>query len=335
MKTKKPQNLAYIIIILMLAANFSIINFTSAAHTVVSNDVIFSGYIQDRPPTTPSSVISTELIDYSGFSSSRVTEWTNLLVAQGIPEYTLRIPAFGDWSDGVLSGSWESVSKQLITAADSVGIKVNIDLHTWFTTWDNFFDNDASEYAANRATYLQYIGDALDAFEETSVNAFMVLNEPQAQSASSGENQFILDCISTAKLHTSRPVSVRFMAGYSPTTGHYSEAIDVASDFLCRNTYWDPRNPGRSVYGTTEVKMNTLIDYSNTVGKPLWITEFGSSSSDAEVQRAYVEGFVAYAKSRGIDAVFCWASQFGGTSESYNIFVGTSAKPAFFELVNS
>jgi hypothetical protein len=164
----------------------------------------------------------------------------------------------------------------------------------------------------------------------------MVLNEPQARTATTSENQFILDIIAAAKAVTSQPVSVRFMAGYSPTTGHYAEAIDDACDFLCRNTYWDPRNPDRSVYGTTEAKMNTVIAYAKAVGKELWITEFGKPKDDLAEQRDYVAEFVEYSIEREIDRIFCWVSQpEGGSGESYNLFTGYTPHPAFYELGNS
>ncbi len=163
----------------------------------------------------------------------------------------------------------------------------------------------------------------------------MVLNEPQARSASASENSFILSILSAAHSVTSKPVSVRFMAGYSPSTGHYSSAIDQASDFLCRNTYWDARNPSVSVYGATLAKMNTAISAAHNQGKEIWFTEFGKSNSNLESQRIYVAGFVSWANSNSVDAIFCWVSQPESSGETYNIFSGYTPNPAFRELVNS
>jgi parallel beta-helix repeat protein len=176
----------------------------------------------------------------------------------------------------------------------------------------------------------------LGALAASNVDSYMVLNEPQARTASSSENQFILDVIAAAKQTTSRPVSVRFMAGYSPSTGHYSTEIDKATDFLCRNSYWDPRQASTSVYGTTEAKMNGAISAAHTQGKEIWFTEFGKSKSNLESQRAYVEAFVSWAKGEGADRIFCWVSQpEGGSGEDYNIFTDYTPNPAFYELVNS
>ncbi len=162
-----------------------------------------------------------------------------------------------------------------------------------------------------------------------NVNAFMVLNEPQARTASASESNFILSIISAAHSVTSRPVSVRFMAGYSPSTGHYSSAIDQASDFLCRNTYWDARSPSAAVYGCSEAKLLAALSSAHGQGKALWITEFGKSNSNLADQQAYVQAFVAYAKSKGMDEIFCWVSQPESSGETYNIFSGYTPNPAF------
>ena len=162
----------------------------------------------------------------------------------------------------------------------------------------------------------------------------MVLNEPQARTASTSENNFILSIISAANSVTNKPISVRFMAGYSPSTGHYSPAIDQATDFLCRNSYWDARNPSVSVYGCTETKLLNALSTAHSQNKQLWITEFGKSNSNLADQQSYVKAFVAYAKSKGIDEIFCWVSQPESSGESYNIFSGYTPNPAFYELVS-
>jgi hypothetical protein len=125
------------------------------------------------------------------------------------------------------------------------------------------------------------------------------------------------------------------MCGHSPSTGDYSPQIDQATDYLCRNTYWDPRQPTVSVYETNEAVMNTAISTAHNQGKEIWITEFGKSKSNLESQRAYVEAFVTWAKQKSVDAIFCWVSQpEGGSGESYNIFTDYTPNPAFYELVN-
>ena len=114
------------------------------------------------------------------------------------------------------------------------------------------------------------------------VKTFMVMNEPPAIRATTANNDFILRVIAAAHALTDKPVSVRFMAGYSPSTGHYSPAIDAACDFLARNTYWDPRNPTVSVYGTTEAKLLNAVNAAHSQGKEIWITEFGKKNSNTQ-----------------------------------------------------
>ena len=246
--------------------------------------------------------------------------------------FTVRLNSMSEFQSGTSSGI--SKAKQVITYANSLDMDVCVDLHTWYTTWDNYFDDGASSYATYRSQYLTYVSNVLSAFSDTNVYAFMVLNEPQAQTASSSENNFILDVISTAKTVTDAPVSVRYMCGYSPSTGHYSSAIDVACDFLSRNSYWDPRNPTASVYGTTQAKLLAAVNAAHNQGKEIWITEFGKTNSNINDQASYVAAFVQYAKSNSMDRIFCWVSQPKGTGESYNIWNGFTPYPAFYELVN-
>jgi hypothetical protein len=286
-------------------------------------------YAQSFNPT----VVSTELINFYGMSSSEVETFIDIADDQGIPLLIVRLNAMSEFQSGTSSGI--SKAKQVIQEANSRGIQVAVDLHTWYTTWDNYFDDSASNHDSRRSQYVTYVENVLSGFSDSNVYAFMVINEPQAQTASSGENQFILDVISAAKQATDRPVSVRFMAGYSPSTGHYSSQIDSTSDFLCRNTYWDARNPSQTVYGCTQAKLLNAISTAHNQGKGLWITEFGKTKNNLEEQRSYVAAFVSWAKSAGVDAVFCWVSQpEGGSGESYNIFNGYTPNPAFYELTN-
>ena len=287
--------------------------------------------------TNNSTLASTELINYGSMTSAQVHTFVDLLDSQNISMFIVRINAYSDWSTGQPSASYVSKAKEIITVANQHDIQVAVDLHTWYTTWDsNFDDNAGSSAASNRAKYLTFVTNTIDAFSGSNVYRFMVMNEPQAQTASTSENNFILSVISTAKAATSKPISVRFMAGYSPSTGSYSSAIDTACDFLCRNTYWDARNPSGTVYGSTEAKLLGALSVANNQNKELWITEFGKAKSNLEEQRDYVEHFITWAESKGVDKVFCWVSQpVGGSGESYNIFNGMIPNPAFYELANS
>ena len=282
---------------------------------------------------TPGTIVTTELINYYSMTNSEVQTFMTILHNQGITALTVRINSYSEWTGN--SNTAIAKIKAIIPVANAQGISINVDLHTWFTTWDNSFRDSASNSAANRNTYINYVETTLQAFNGYNVNTFMVLNEPQARKASTSENNFILSIISAANSVTNRPISVRFMAGYSPTTGHYSPAIDQATDFLCRNSYWDARNPSVSVYGCTETKLLTALSTAHSQNKQLWITEFGKSNSNLADQQSYVKAFVAYAKSKEMDQIFCWVSQPESSGESYNIFNGYTPNPAFYELVNT
>jgi hypothetical protein len=279
-------------------------------------------------------LVSTELINFYGMTSTETNQIISILHSQGISIVTIRFNAMSEFTSGSSSGI--SAAKRVISAAHAQGMLVNIDLHTWYTTWDNYFRDSASNRESYRSQYLSYVRNVISQFSDSDVFAWMVLNEPQARTASSSENQFILDIISTARQVTNRPISVRFMGGYSPDTGYYSRSIDDATDFLCRNVYWDPQNPTRSVYGVSQSVMNNMIANANQRGKALWITEFGKSKSDLNAQDSYIRGFVSYAKSAGIDGIYAWVTQNeGGSSETYNLFNGYTPYPAFYELTNS
>jgi len=303
---------------------------------VSSESLYATGSVTYSPDPEFSTVSSTELVNYVGMTTAEVGTFLTICDSQGFTEVTVRLNAFSEWSSEQPSSSYVAKAKEIITEANVRDIDVNIDLHTWYTTWDSYFRDSASNCASNREKYLNYVQASISAFDGFPVKAWMVMNEPQARTATSSENGFILDVVNTAKSLTSKPVSVRFMCGYSPTTGHYSSAIDEACDFICRNTYWDPGNPSQSVYGATEEKMNAVIAYSKSAGKELWITEFGKTKSSLDEQRAYVARFVEYSIEKEIDRIFCWVSQpEGGESETYNIFSGYTPNPAFYELANS
>jgi hypothetical protein len=278
-------------------------------------------------------VASTELINFYSMTTNEATTFVQLLQNQGIPLFIVRLNAFSEWRSGASSGI--AKAKQIIEIANNHGIEVAVDLHTWFTTWDNYFDSSASNYATNREKYIAYVENVLTAFSDSNVYAFMVMNEPQAQTATTSENNFILDVIAAANAVTDKPISVRFMGGYSPTTGHYSSAIDTACDYICRTCYWDPRNPSRIVNGITEQKLFDARDSAHNRGKEFWIVEFGKHNNNLEEQRDYVEHFVEWANEEDVDAVFCWVSQpEDGNGESYNIFRGYTPLPAFYELIS-
>lgn len=280
-------------------------------------------------------VTSTELINYNTFSSSDISNWINVLKTNGIKEFTLRVPAYAEFTDGSLSSSWATPSLNIISAAYSNGISVNVDIHTWYTTWDNYFDDSVSGSATYRATYLTFLRDSISKLDVSGVKAFMVLNEPQWQYATLSENNFIIDCVETAKSETSKPVSVRFMAGASPweSSRHYSPDISSHLDFYCINSYWDTRY-STEVFNSGEQDVLDTLSAANSAGKELWITEFGKSKTNLEVQRAYVEAWVSYANSHGIDRIFCWSSSPTYSSEPYNLFNGWTVNPAFYELAS-
>ncbi|HLN89319.1 MAG TPA: cellulase family glycosylhydrolase [Candidatus Binatia bacterium] len=284
------------------------------------------------PTPTPgqTTVVSTELINYYSFTDSDVNTFITKLHDQGISEVTIRFNAYNEYTSESPPASAITVAKKIVSAASAVGIAVNVDSHSWYTT----LQNEIFPSTVAQDHYVAYVENVVRAMDIPGVKAFMVMNEPPALTASTANNNFILRVIAAAKALTTKPISVRFMAGYSPTTGHYSPAIDAACDFISRNTYWDPRNPTVSVYGTTETKLLAAVNSAHSQGKEIWITEFGKVNSNVNEQANYVRAFVQYAKTNSMDRIFCWVSQPKGSGETYNIWNGLSPNPAFYELVN-
>ena len=325
------KNTYYLSLLVILI--FSLNTGLGLSESIYTKSFSTSGLI--NYPYSPSGfVASSELINYYSMTTQEVTTFVGLIKAQGFTEITLRLNAMNEWSSEQPSSNGASKTKEIITKCQENGISVSLDLHTWYTTWDNYFRDSASNSVENREKYINYVINTIDAFSGYPVKAWMILNEPQARTATSSENQFILNIISAAKSQTTKPVSVRFMCGYSPSTGHYSEQIDQACDFLCRNTYWDSRNPSTSVYGTTEAKMTYAINTAKSLGKEIWMSEFGKTNSDEDDQSDFIRAFIAYAKEAEINRVFAWVIQPENPSgETYNLF-GSNYQPlpAFYEI---
>lgn len=278
-------------------------------------------------------ITSTNLINYGNMTQANIDTFLSLLKTQNIPELTLVIYADSDFLDGSPNPTTVVASKSIITAAKALNVAVNVDIHPWYSTWDKYFRKNPSQ-SNKRAEYITYVKNMIDAFNGFPVSAWMVLNEPQARTATADENQFILDVVSAAKSKTAQPVSVRFMGGYSPSTGHYAEEIDNQTDFMSRNVYWDPRTPNTAKYGVSKATMDKMVSQAESFGRELWVTEFGKVKTDPVEQASYVKAFVEYGKSAGIDKLFCWAAQPSVSGENYNIFSGYTPLPAFYELKN-
>ena len=319
--------------------------------------VLFTALVRIKPVQgTVTTLASTELLNFYSMTDSEKDTFLEDIDAQNITHFTLRGMAMYEWDDT----SWTTIDSRIaeaeifITKANALGIDVSYDLHTWYTTWDSYFRQTASGRDANRVTYINYVKHVLTAFTEdgANVHSFMVLNEPQGRIAVSGENQFILDIISNASTVTTKPLSVRFMGGWSPTaanTGYvysdhaYDPAIDTASDFLCRNTYWKSTNPTVEVYQCSEQDLINVRDVAHAASKEFWITETGWGKPDAdswtsahlESQRVHVESMVGWCNDHDIDAAYFWASQpEAGSGENYNLYSGYTPHSSFYELTN-
>jgi hypothetical protein len=119
------------------------------AFTAINPSAIFA-----QAATVPT-VVSTELINYYGMTSSEVQTFMTTLQNQGITTLTLRINSYSEYTGN--SNTAIAKIKAMIPVANSRGISINVDLHTWYTTWDNNFRDSASNSASNRGTYINYV----------------------------------------------------------------------------------------------------------------------------------------------------------------------------------
>ena len=287
-------------------------------------------------------ITSTELLNWANMNASEVTTVINYMLAQNMTEVTLRwdVLATGDWTDGSANGAWVTLAEAYIIQFNAAGIDVNIDLHSWYTTWDTYWDDDVAgtDELAYRATYIDFVEDVTTELNDTNIKAWMVLNEPQFQTASAAENQFIVDIVVAAKDITIKPVSVRFMGGASPWDGgtpHYSSAIADEIDFYSINTYWDADDPTTPVYGCSQQDILDTIAAAEADGKEVWITEFGKTNANETTQATFIANWVTWGETNNCTRVFCWASQpESGGGETYNIWNAYIPRPAWYELVN-
>jgi hypothetical protein len=260
-------------------------------------------------------------------TAGQMDTWLNILKTQGIQHFIYRFNAFSEYTAETSQGI--STFNTLMAKAKAAGINVSVDLHTWYTTWNNALGNSPTA----QSHYLSYIKNVLGSIDP-GYKAAMVLNEPAAATATPAQNDFIISCISTAKGITNKPIGVRFMGGYSPTTGHYSPDIDAVCDIICRNTYFDPRT-GKEKYGSNNDNLTAAIDSAKNQGKPFWFTEFGYPKDDLAAQASYISAFLPWASSKGASESFAWVAQPTVSGETYNLFNGLTPNPAFYMLTST
>ncbi len=128
----------------------------SGASTMIDPSAVFA------KAATSNTLVSTELINFYSMTSSEVQTFITTLHNQGITTLTVRIGSYSEFTSN--SNTAIAKIKAIIPVANAQGISVNVDLHTWYTTWDNNFRDSASNSAANRNTYINYVKTTLTAF---------------------------------------------------------------------------------------------------------------------------------------------------------------------------
>ena len=75
-------------------------------------------------------VVTTELIDFSGMTSAEAQQMVNTFYNQGIRKFIVRLNAYNDYASGQPSSATISKAKEIINAATVKEMSVSVDMHT-------------------------------------------------------------------------------------------------------------------------------------------------------------------------------------------------------------
>lgn len=277
-------------------------------------------------------MIVTELENFYNMTAANRQIFVTLVKAQNIPLIILKLNAWDDIANNRTVSNGVAPAIAMADALRAEGIDTAIDLHTWYKTWDRYF-RDTPSAGSRRTLYLTFVRNTISAFDGVQIAAFHVLNEPQARVATAGENQFIRDVIDAAKSRTNVPVGVRFMGGYSPTSGHYAADINGLVDLVCRNCCrWDARRPDVESWEVGETKLLASLEDARAAGKQFWMPEVGEYNTNPENQRALIASVIAWSKLHGVDCMSVYACQPSMSGETYDIMPNFVPLPAFYEI---
>lgn len=317
-------------------------NDVSKINGISKADIAYINGLEVEPTPTEynSTVVSTEIVNWMNMNSGEMDTFISYMVAQNMTEVTLRWDVLreGDWKDGTANSGWVTTCESYITKFNNSDIEVNIDLHTWYTTWSTYWVDDASNSAYWRGVYIDFIEDIMAEFTDEQVKAWMVFNEiTEFSHTSESEDAFIVEAVETAQGLTANPVGIRFGGGYSPwsSPAYYGASVGSVVDFMAINSYWDPDDPETTIWGCSETDIQNTITEAESAGKEVWITEFGASNSNENEQADYINDWVIYANDNNITRIYGWVSQpENGGGLTYNLWDGYTPRPAWYQLAN-
>jgi endo-1,4-beta-mannosidase len=237
--------------------------------------------------------------------------------------------------------------KKVLTEANKYGINVNLDFWTQFTyalgrpSWVSDYYNivDSSDIKAHYIRYMLAVVNELKGYP--ALESYTVLNEPFYSTSSYKAlfQSFFTESYQALKdADPSNIVTCRFTLSYTPSSGKYDKSVYSIFDVFAITEYLDPGNPSDTRYNSKWSYWDTTVADLKTQGKRLWVIEFGASSdwaTESQIATRYALSLDKFASSGVCDRAYAWAWQkINGSGEKFNIYDGSSPRPAYFELAS-
>jgi hypothetical protein len=212
--------------------------------------------------------------------------------------------------EGVYNTKLIANLKRICELADADGMSVVIDFHvmslkgnlhdpTWLPNRDLTNIITDTRYRDDFIAASKYLASQLD--EEPNIHSFAMINEPHlgADELNVDKEQFISfiqDLRAAYRTVTSRPLSIRFDASLINQYG-LDDRLFAACDYMDLNFYTKT---------FSENNMQEAVIKAKSLGKQVWVTEFGYSGSNDTAQEQDYTSYVAYFKTLGVDAIVPW-----------------------------
>jgi hypothetical protein len=254
--------------------------------------------------------------------------------------WSVMMPTLGNVSTVAL----ENIKKVLNTA-NTYGLKVNLAFWTQFGSNLGFPSWAGTNYYSlldepTKTYYLNYLAQTVDQLKTfPAIDSYSILNEPYYSNITQKIpfQTLMADCVQTIKtVDTTHPVTCRFALSYTPATGKYDTQIYSLFDAFTVTVYLNASNPTDKIYNSKWDDYEKTVQECKELGLPLWVIEFGTKTTDDIAAQSMFEANLAKFCSDGIVRAYAWAWQTRNASnETFNIYNGTTPKPAYYALTQT
>jgi hypothetical protein len=281
--------------------------------------------------------------DWSGISDTVLNRDFALFKSKGVS--LIILPTF--WQTLESSrGTYDSATigrlKHITDVASVYGIKVVHNIHTWYTGTNvpSYVGNQRITFTdvTKKADWLNFVRYFVSSLDGTNVEGFQLCNELGMNQWTSPNSinydgsitydqyyAWMGDTYQAARSQTSKPLGCRWAMLEATTTMLESRVVSVW-DYVGLN-YYDGIDTAN-----TPAKFAETVSRLKTLGKPIWVTEYGVATTDNTAQADRYTTDLALFKSNGIStAVNWWWSGLAGVgTTSYNVADGSgNPRPAF------